>query len=215
MDTKAIPIVGIPGSLRQGSYTRIAVGIALRGAELAGAETLLIDLRDYDLLFCDGQADQSRYHAGLLELRKQVTRARGIILGTPEYHGSFSGVLKNALDLMGFPEFEGKIIGLVGVSGGTTDAHQTLCDLQRVTRMLHAWVVPTQASISEVEKMFDENGTVRDSNVEKELMDVGRQVAQYAEMRTGGNFEKFLMSWESAPVNPWGDNDVRPIRKKD
>ncbi len=47
---------------------------------------------------------------------EEVAGAQGIILGTPEYHGSFSGVLKNALDLMGFDEFEGKMIGLWSAS---------------------------------------------------------------------------------------------------
>ena len=42
-------VVGICGSLRRGSYTRMAVQIALQGAEEAGAETQLIDLKDYDL----------------------------------------------------------------------------------------------------------------------------------------------------------------------
>jgi len=51
-------------------------------------------------------------------LREEVKQAHGIILGTPEYLGSYSGVLKNALDLMGFEEFEGKMLGLLGVSGG-------------------------------------------------------------------------------------------------
>ena len=60
------------------------------------------------------------YPPGVGKLREEVRAAEGIILGTPEYHGGFSGVLKNALDLMGFDEFEGKMMGLVGVSGRKT-----------------------------------------------------------------------------------------------
>ena len=113
-----IRIVGICGSLRPGSYTCMAVNIALRGAQEVGAEAQAIDLRDYNLIFCDGKQDESQYPEGVFRLRKHVKEARGIILGTPEYHGGYSGVLKNALDLMGFEELEGKMIGLVGVSGG-------------------------------------------------------------------------------------------------
>jgi NAD(P)H-dependent FMN reductase len=51
-------------------------------------------------------------------LRRHVKEAGGIILGVPEYHRSFSGVLKNAIGLMGFGKFEGKTLGLVGISGG-------------------------------------------------------------------------------------------------
>ena len=63
---------------------------------------------------------QGGYPPGVGKLREEVRAAEGIILGTPEYHGGFSGVLKNALDLMGFDEFEGKMMGLVGVSGRKT-----------------------------------------------------------------------------------------------
>jgi NAD(P)H-dependent FMN reductase len=72
---------------------------------------------DYQLLFCDGKDDESEFPKDVFRLREEVKQARGIILGTPEYHGGYSGVLENALDLMGFEEFEGKMLGLLGVSG--------------------------------------------------------------------------------------------------
>jgi FMN reductase len=74
----------------------------------------LIDLNDYNLAFRVGK-DEAGDTSGVSRLREQIKQADGIILGTPEYHGSLSGVLKNALYLMGFDEFEGKMIGLVGV----------------------------------------------------------------------------------------------------
>src|ERR1041384_5609140 len=48
-------VAAICGSLRQQSYTRMAVRLALRGAAERGAQTRLIDLRDYSLVFCDGR----------------------------------------------------------------------------------------------------------------------------------------------------------------
>jgi FMN reductase len=115
-----VRIAGICGSIRQGSYTRMA--LALRGVEEAGAQTELIDLRDYRVIFCDGKDDESLYPEDVFKLREAVRRVQGIILATPEYHGGYSGVLKNALDLMGFEEFEGKMLALVGVSGGRMGA---------------------------------------------------------------------------------------------
>jgi multimeric flavodoxin WrbA len=91
-------------------------------------------------------------------LREEVKHAEGIILGTPEYHGGYSGVLKNALDLMGFEEFEGKMLGLVGVSGGAMGAFGAMNSLREVGRALHAWVVPDQASIPQAWQEFDETG---------------------------------------------------------
>jgi FMN reductase len=103
----SILIVGICGSLRPDSYTRMAVNTALEGAREVGAAIRLIDLRDYELVFCTG--DEGDYPEDVFRLRRDVEQAQGIILGTPEYHGGFSGVLKNALDLMGTGEFEGKM----------------------------------------------------------------------------------------------------------
>jgi FMN reductase len=115
-------IVGISGSIRPGSYTTMAVAVALKGAEELQCKTKLINLRDYELLFCDGKEDESKFPKDIFRLREEIRQAQGIILGTPEYHGGYSGVLKNALDLMGFEEFEGKMLGLVGVSGGAMGA---------------------------------------------------------------------------------------------
>ncbi len=125
-NTPAIRVVGLSGSLRDGSYTRLAVQNALRGAAELGAETRLLDLRDYALMFCDGRVNEETCPPDVLRLRRDLRAAQGIILGTPEYHASFSGVLKNALDLMGFDEFEGKMLGLVGVSGGRLGAINAL-----------------------------------------------------------------------------------------
>jgi FMN reductase len=198
----AVSVVGICGSLRPGSYTRLALEIALQGARELGARTQLIDLRDYQLIFCDGKEDETRYPEDVFRLRREVGQAGGIILATPEYHGSISGVLKNALDLMGFDEFEGKMIGLVGVSGGALGAVHALNSLRTVGRVLHAWVIPEEAAIAEAWKVFDESGALKNPKLEKRLKDVGRAVARFAYLHTSEKAREFLRAWEEAPVNP-------------
>src|SRR6266511_2111586 len=164
---RSCKIVGISGSLRSGSYTTLAVAPALKGANELNCETKLINLRDYQLVFCDGKDDESQFPKDVFRLREEVKQAQGIILGTPEYHGGYSGVLKNALDLMGFEEFEGKMLGLVGVSGGGMGAFGALNNLRAVGRALHAWVIPEQAAIPEAWKVFDAAGSLKDSALEK------------------------------------------------
>jgi FMN reductase len=202
-----IVVAGICGSLRRGSYTRMAVNIALQGAQEVGAQTRLLDLKEYHLIFCDGKEDESSYPEDVFRLRSEVSHAQGIILGTPEYHGSFSGVLKNALDLMGFNEIEGKMIGLVGVSGGALGAINALNSMRTIGRALHAWVVPEQVSIPEAWKVFDESGTLQDSALEQRLKEVGRQVARFAYLHTSAHAQEFLRAWEGAPVNPGGSTE--------
>src|SRR5437588_9525733 len=196
-----IHVAGISGSLRAGSYTRRAVESALLGAAESGAETRLIDLNDYNLVFRAGK-DESGFPADVSRLREEVKQADGIILGTPEYHGSLSGVLKNALDLMGFDEFEGKMIGLVGVSGGRMGAFDALNTLRNIGRALHAWVIPEQASVPEAWKVFTEDGKIADPQLEKRLKEVGRQVARFARLHKCESALEFLRTWQKAQATP-------------
>lgn len=198
----ALRVIGICGSLRSNSYTRMALHIALRGAQEVGAQIQLIDLCEYQLVFCDGNQDESAYPPDIFRLRTDVRQAQGIILGTPEYHNSMSGVLKNALDLMGFAEFEGKMIGLVSVSGGTVGAVDALNSLRNIGRALHAWVVPEQVAVPEAWKAFDATGQPQHTVLKQRLMEVGRQVARFAYLHTSEQALDFLRAWESAPVNP-------------
>ena len=200
-----VRVVGICGSLRTGSYTRMALTIALQGAEEAGAQTQLIDLRDYQLMFCDG-GDSEKLPKDVVRLRDEVKRAHGIILATPEYHGGYSGVLKNSLDLMGFDEFEGKMLGLVGVSAGSMGALGALNALRSVGRAVHAWVVPEQAGVPHVDDVFDEKGNCKDKSVEKRLRAVGRQVAKFASLHNSEQAREFLKLWEAATENPGGED---------
>jgi NAD(P)H-dependent FMN reductase len=182
----------------------MALQVALRGAHETGAEAALIDLRDHQLNFCDGKENETGYSKDVFRLRDEVKRAQGVILGTPEYHGGVSGVLKNALDLMGFEELEGKMLGLVGVSGGALGAVHALSHLRTVGRALHAWVIPEQVAISEASKAFDEEGNLKDLELEKRLLELGRQVARFSYLHTSEKAREFLRLWEGSPMNPGG-----------
>lgn len=179
-DNQPIFVVALCGSLRQGSTTHAALTIALAGAKEAGAEVELLDLSKYQLIFHGAVADESEYPSDVFKLKEKVKRAHGILLGTPEYHGSFSGVLKNALDLMWFEEFENKVVGLIGVSGGRMGAGNALSMLRTVGATLRALVIPNDVSIAQASEAFDENGNLHDPELTARVKAVGRQVTQYA-----------------------------------
>jgi NAD(P)H-dependent FMN reductase len=111
-------------------------------------------------------------------------------------------VLKNAIDLMGFREFEGKMVGLVGVSGGRMGAGNALNSLRAIGRVLHAWVIPEEVSIPEGWKAFDKAGNLQNAELEKRLVELGQQVARFAYLHTSEQAQEFLQLWESAPPNP-------------
>lgn len=201
-----VKIVAICGSLRPGSYTKKALNVVLRGAKEAGAEIELLDLKDYQLVFCgtnvDDQGNEVEYPEDVLKLRAKVKAADGIILGTPEYHASYSGVLKNAMDLMACEQFEGKMVGLVGVSSGALGANSAINSLRSVGRSLHAWVVPEQVSIPFVDSAFDENGNALNDATNQRLVGLGLQVARFATLHCSTHAQEFIKAWEAAPENP-------------
>jgi NAD(P)H-dependent FMN reductase len=94
------------------------------------------------------------------------------------YHGSYSGVLKNALDHCGFDEFEGKTVGLLGVAGGAFPI-TALEHLRSVCRALDAWVLPHQAAVPRASSAF-EGGAFVDDGIEERVATLGRRVVEYA-----------------------------------
>jgi NAD(P)H-dependent FMN reductase len=194
---EVVRVVGLCGSLRPASRTRIALKIALSGAQEKGATAELLDLRDYDLPFCAGEEGDPNQHASAVErLRQSVIEADGVILATPNYHGTLSGVLKNALDLMSMREFEGKVVALVGVSGGRMGGMSTLNTLRAIGRTLHAWVVPWEAWVYDAATAFAENGSLKDAATEERLKEVGRKVARLTRMLASKEARELLQLWE-------------------
>ncbi|MFO7832500.1 MAG: NADPH-dependent FMN reductase [Halohasta sp.] len=170
-------VVALVGSLREGSYTRLATTRALQGVDAAGGRGELLDLREYDLPPFNADRDQPGDSQRLVD---RVGAADAIILASPMYHGSYSGVLKNALDYCGFDEFEGKTVGLLAVSGGSFPI-TTLEHLRSVCRALDSWVLPHQAAIPNVHSAF-ENGEFVDEGIEARVDTLGRRVVEYADI---------------------------------
>ncbi len=169
-------VVAIAGSLRERSYTRLALEHALRGVDDIGGDGILLDLRDYDLPVLNADCDERGDSAEFVRL---VGDADAILLGTPVYHGSYSGVLKNAVDYCGFDEFEHKTVGLLAVGGGSFPV-TALEHLRSVCRALNAWVLPHQAALPRVRTVFDDDGEFVDEATEERVLTLGRRAVQYA-----------------------------------
>ena len=158
-----VKIVGITGSLRDNSYTFQALKTAVTRVEALGAEVEILDLREMNLPFCDGGDDYPDY-PDVEKLRNTVKAADGLILATPEYHGSVSGVIKNALDLMSFEHLSNKVTGLISVLGGQSNSN-ALNDLRIIIRWVHGWVIPEQVAVGQAWKAFDQEGKLLDEKL--------------------------------------------------
>ncbi|WP_411963717.1 NADPH-dependent FMN reductase [Haloferax sp. YSMS24] len=168
-------VVAIAGSLRDHSFTRLTLQYALDGAEAAGATTELIDLREFDLPPLNADYDE---HGDSAAFVSKVDAADAVLLGTPVYHGSYSGVLKNALDYCGFDEFSQKTVGLLAVAGGSFPV-TALDHLRSVCRSLNAWVLPHQAAVPRASAAFEGTELV-DDDLRKRIERLGHDVVQYA-----------------------------------
>ncbi|AHG02547.1 FMN reductase [Halobacterium sp. DL1] len=154
-------VVGVSGSRRAGSYTRQAIEHALAVAERAGAETDHIDLGavDLPLYHPDRSVEESGEAADLLA---RVRRADAVIIGSPNYHGSYSSTFRNFHDYCGWDEYEDTVVGLLVVAGGGTIASPL--DHMRVTmRGVHADVVPEQVGILDASSKFEDGVLVDDA----------------------------------------------------
>ena len=158
-----VKIVGMTGSLRADSYSTLALQQAIDRVRALGAEAEIINLREMKLPFCDG-GDEYPEYPDVEVMRAKVKAADGLILATPEYHGSVSGVLKNALDLMSFEHLSGKVTGLISVLGGQSNSN-ALNHLRIIVRWVHGWVIPEQIAIGQAWQAFDSSGKLKDEKL--------------------------------------------------
>jgi FMN reductase len=94
----------------------------------------------------------------------ELALADGIIIGSPGYHGSISGLVKNALDYAedlrsdARPYFSGRAVGCIATAGGWPGAVNTLGALRDIVHALRGWPTPLGAAINSTENVFDEQG---------------------------------------------------------
>jgi FMN reductase len=162
-----VKIVGIAGSLRPDSYSQMALEVAAEKVHKLGAEVEILDLRELKLPFCDGGDDYPNY-PDVQRLQAAFNSADGMILVSPEYHGSISGVLKNALDLMSFDQLSGKVAGFISILGGQSNSN-TLNDLRVILRWVHAWSIPEQVAIGQAWQAFTPEGKISDEKLSQRL----------------------------------------------
>jgi FMN reductase len=179
-------VLGIGGTLRAGSSSEKALRFSLRAAEAEGADVELLCGRALELPMYDPDATQRSTAA--LRLVELLRACDGLIIASPSYHGSISGLLKNALDytedLSGDPRayLDGCAAGLISCGAGWQGSSQALAALRSIAHSLRAWPTPMGAVLNTATPLFDE-GRCTDGPARFQLETVGTQVAQFARMR--------------------------------
>lgn len=180
-----ISIVGICGSPRTESNTRRAVEKVVEGASDLGADTEILDLSVLDIpLFTDSDSDDS---TDLQQFKQTIEDADGLVIGSPMYHGSYSGIVKNAIDHCGFDEFSDTDVALVGVSGGQFP-RPTVHHLRAVCIALNARVLPRTFLIPSVTDNFTEDGEWDNATLKARGYQIGKELYEQVSIR-GSNSE--------------------------
>ncbi|MDP9015084.1 MAG: NAD(P)H-dependent oxidoreductase [Pseudomonadota bacterium] len=180
-------IVAVGGTLRPGSSTEKAMQYVLDAAERAGARTKLISGPALQLPMY--QPENVERTEAARDLVAQLARADGIILGSPGYHGSISGLIKNALDYAEDlrtdvrPYFSGRAVGCIATAGGWPGAINTLSALRDIVHALRGWPTPLGAAINSSERVFDDDGQCLVPRVAQMLDIIAVEVIGFAGLR--------------------------------
>lgn len=179
-------ILGIAGSLREGSYNRAALKAAVRLAPEG------VTIEEYDIggfpEFVQGQDEDPP--AKVAEFKRKVREADAILIASPEYNYSVPGVLKNAIDWASRPygdsAWEGKPAAIMGASGGVLGTARMQYHLRQIMVFLNMFPVnKPEVMIGNAAKKFDEQGNLTDEATEKHIAALVQGLAAWTRRLSG------------------------------
>ena len=165
-------ILGICGSLRVKSINRYA----LRAAGEAMPAGMRLTLAAYDAipLFNQDVQDQG-IPAAVTQLASEIAAADGLLIASPEYNFSISGVLKNAIDWMSrvTPQpFKDKPIAILSATAGPLGGGRHQYEVRKILGGLDGLVLTRpEVFINLAQSKFDADGTLTDAATRKVMTD--------------------------------------------
>jgi FMN reductase len=183
-------ILGLGGTTRAGSTSERLLRAALERAHALGCRTELVagpdlPMEPYDPTRAERSANAERM-IGL------IRQADGVIIASPGYHGSISGLIKNALDFIEDTRtddrvyLDGLAMGCIVVADGPQALGSTVAALRSIAHALRAWPTPYAAMVNASGKPFGADGKELDPAVAESLSLVSEQVVAFARMRRAG-----------------------------
>lgn len=176
-DNNGIHIVTVLGTMRPGNYTGKALALVedqLRTVHQT--RVTRIDPAELTLGFPGQKLDGSDAD----QLVETISGATGVVLATPEYHGTYAAALKLVIENLGFPSaLRGKPVAMLGVAGGRIGAIKSLEALRGVVSHVGAIPLPLPISIAGVRNVFDEDGGVTDEGTDKAVRSVADNLLAY------------------------------------
>lgn len=179
MADRNIKIAAVKGSVRPGNYTGMALNLVLdEFTKHPGVHVDVIDPREVEL--SPPGVDEGK--PGPERIKGIVEEATGVVIATPEYHGSFSSVVKLVIENLGFPSvMSGKPVALLGVAAGSIGAIKSLESLASMCQHIGAIVLPGPVSVANCREVFDEEGNSLDERIERRVRGVATNLIHYIE----------------------------------
>jgi FMN reductase len=179
-------ILGIGGTTRPGSTSEKALRLSLERAAALGCRTEIVAGPDLPTEHYEPGGERSLKAARLVDLYRQ---ADGVIAASPGYHGTISGLVKNALD---YTEdlrtdervyLDGIAFGVIAAADGPQALGPTVAAMRAIAHALRAWPTPFAAMINAGARPFGADGATPDAAVVQALRLVSEQVVEFALMR--------------------------------
>jgi FMN reductase len=178
-------IIGIGGTVRTPSSSERVLSLALAATERAGARTRMFggEILSRLPIYNPNDAEHPPERSALVEA---VRSADGVIVATPGYHGSLSGLIKNALDSLeplrddARPYLDGRAVGCIVVADGWQACGSALAHLRSIVHALRGWPTPLGATLNTALKPFDESGALKDARDAFQVETVAQQVVAFA-----------------------------------
>ena len=177
-------VLCLGGSTRPGSSSEKALRISAAAAEAAGADVELLVSRDLVLPIYDTETDERTPEA--VRLVEELRKADAVLLASPGYHGSMSGMMKNALDYLEDTRADERVyldhvpVGCIAVAYGWQATVSTLANMRVTVHALRGWPTPLGATINASGKVFDETGACVDDSARFQLETVATQAVEFA-----------------------------------
>jgi chromate reductase len=167
-----VKLLAFAGSTRGGSLNQALLDLAVAEARARGAEVTEIRLKDFDLPLYDGDLEVSAFPGAARELKSLFQSHQGFLIASPEYNGSVSGVLKNAIDwasrptdgeaLTALSAFRGKVAGLMAASISPFGGLRGITHMRQILATIQTLVATEQVLVPFAHGAFEEGGALKE-----------------------------------------------------
>ncbi len=183
-------ILAFAGSTRQDSYNKKLVSIAVAAAQAAGGQVTYLDLREFPLPLYDGDLEEQQgLPENVLKLKKIFIAHQGLLISSPEYNSSISGVLKNTIDWISrsTPDsneeplvcFNNKIAVLMSASPGALGGLRGLVTLRSILGNIKVLVLPDQVAVAKAHEAFGSDGRLKNSKQQLTVEALALKLLEY------------------------------------